>query len=257
MTAQLSKKGEAWSARFSEPVSDLVKRYTASVFFDKRLAQVDIQGSLAHARHAGASGHHQQPKTSPTSSAAWRRSAHEIESGAVRMEARPRRRAPEHRNAPDRARRRRRQAPAHRPLAQRPGRHRHPPVAARRDRRASPACCATCSRALLDLAEQHADTIMPGFTHLQVAQPVTLRPPPAGLRGDVRARRRAHAPTAASASTACRWAPPRWPAPAIPIDRERVARDARLRRRLPATRWTPCRDRDFAIEFTRRRRADA
>src|SRR5690606_14311034 len=27
---------------------------------------------------------------------------------------------------------------------------------------------------LLDLAEQHADTIMPGFTHLQVAQPVTF-----------------------------------------------------------------------------------
>src|SRR5450830_975257 len=49
MTAQLSKKGEAWSARFSEPVSDLVKRYTASVFFDKRLARFDIEGSLAHA----------------------------------------------------------------------------------------------------------------------------------------------------------------------------------------------------------------
>src|SRR6185312_1075607 len=49
MTAQLSKKGEAWSARFSEPVSDLVKRYTASVFFDKRLAPFDIAGSLAHA----------------------------------------------------------------------------------------------------------------------------------------------------------------------------------------------------------------
>src|SRR5450830_1771440 len=49
MTAQLSKKSEAWSARFSEPVSDLVKRYTASVFFDKRLAQFDISGSLAHA----------------------------------------------------------------------------------------------------------------------------------------------------------------------------------------------------------------
>ncbi|MGZ8185380.1 MAG: argininosuccinate lyase [Methylobacter sp.] len=28
--------------------------------------------------------------------------------------------------------------------------------------------------ALLDLAEQHADTIMPGFTHLQVAQPITF-----------------------------------------------------------------------------------
>ena len=49
MTAQLSKKSEAWSARFSEPVSDLVKRYTASVFFDKRMADADIQGSLAHA----------------------------------------------------------------------------------------------------------------------------------------------------------------------------------------------------------------
>src|SRR4030095_3496919 len=29
-------------------------------------------------------------------------------------------------------------------------------------------------RALLDLAERHADTIMPGYTHLQVAQPVTF-----------------------------------------------------------------------------------
>ena len=49
MNEQFSKKSEAWSARFSEPVSDLVKRYTASVFFDHRLASVDIQGSLAHA----------------------------------------------------------------------------------------------------------------------------------------------------------------------------------------------------------------
>ena len=29
-------------------------------------------------------------------------------------------------------------------------------------------------RQLLDLAEQHADTVMPGFTHLQVAQPVSF-----------------------------------------------------------------------------------
>ncbi|MDB5802509.1 MAG: argininosuccinate lyase [Rhodocyclales bacterium] len=40
---------KAWSGRFSEPVSDLVKRYTASVFFDKRMAEQDIRGSLAHA----------------------------------------------------------------------------------------------------------------------------------------------------------------------------------------------------------------
>ena len=49
MTDQFSKKSEAWSARFTEPVADLVKRYTASVDFDKRLAMQDIAGSLAHA----------------------------------------------------------------------------------------------------------------------------------------------------------------------------------------------------------------
>jgi len=39
-----------WSGRFSEPVAELVKRYTASVDFDQRLALHDIQGSLAHAQ---------------------------------------------------------------------------------------------------------------------------------------------------------------------------------------------------------------
>ena len=47
--SQLDHKSAAWSALFSEPMSDLVKRYTASVFFDKRLWQADITGSLAHA----------------------------------------------------------------------------------------------------------------------------------------------------------------------------------------------------------------
>ncbi|HRO52869.1 MAG TPA: argininosuccinate lyase, partial [Alicycliphilus sp.] len=46
---QLATKSQAWSALFSEPMSDLVKRYTSSVFFDKRLWQADIAGSLAHA----------------------------------------------------------------------------------------------------------------------------------------------------------------------------------------------------------------
>ena len=38
-----------WAGRFSEPMSDLVKRYTASVDFDKRMWRQDIRGSLAHA----------------------------------------------------------------------------------------------------------------------------------------------------------------------------------------------------------------
>ena len=50
------KDGKMWSGRFSEPVAELVKRYTASVGFDKRLAEFDIQGSLAHAHMLQAVG---------------------------------------------------------------------------------------------------------------------------------------------------------------------------------------------------------
>ena len=43
-------KDKTWSGRFNEPVSELVKKYTGSIDFDKRLAEWDIQGSLAHAQ---------------------------------------------------------------------------------------------------------------------------------------------------------------------------------------------------------------
>ncbi len=46
----LANKSKAWSALFDEPVSELVKRYTASVSFDQRLWRADIAGSLAHAQ---------------------------------------------------------------------------------------------------------------------------------------------------------------------------------------------------------------
>ena len=52
----LENKHQAWSALFSEPMSELVQRYTASVFFDKRLASADITGSLAHAEMLAAQG---------------------------------------------------------------------------------------------------------------------------------------------------------------------------------------------------------
>ncbi len=38
-----------WAGRFSEPMSEVVKRYTASVAFDRRLWRHDIRASLAHA----------------------------------------------------------------------------------------------------------------------------------------------------------------------------------------------------------------
>jgi len=45
----MKKNKKNWSDRFSEPTSEIVKRFTASVSFDKRLAMFDIAGSLAHA----------------------------------------------------------------------------------------------------------------------------------------------------------------------------------------------------------------
>ncbi len=47
---------QTWSGRFTEPVAELVKRFTASVDFDKRLALFDIQGSLAHAQMLASCG---------------------------------------------------------------------------------------------------------------------------------------------------------------------------------------------------------
>ena len=52
----LANKGQAWSALFSEPMSALVQRYTASVGFDQRLWRADIHGSLAHAEMLAAQG---------------------------------------------------------------------------------------------------------------------------------------------------------------------------------------------------------
>jgi hypothetical protein len=122
-----------WAGRFSEPMSELVKRYTASVDFDKRMWRHDIRARW------------RTPPCSPDRESSRRRSRrHRARHGAgvardrsrqLRLVARPRRRAPEHRETPDRAGRRCRQAPAYRPLAQRPGGHRHSPLPARRDRR--------------------------------------------------------------------------------------------------------------------------
>src|SRR3982751_3574012 len=54
--SQFENKSEAWSGLFSEPMSELVQRYTASVGFDRRLWKADIAGSLAHAEMLAAQG---------------------------------------------------------------------------------------------------------------------------------------------------------------------------------------------------------
>src|SRR3954454_24305433 len=48
--------GKTWRGPFDEPLADLATRYTGSVGFDTRLAEYDIQGSLAHAQMLQAVG---------------------------------------------------------------------------------------------------------------------------------------------------------------------------------------------------------
>ncbi|MCL6597640.1 MAG: argininosuccinate lyase [Alicyclobacillus macrosporangiidus] len=45
-----------WGGRFTEETDKLVEQYTSSITFDQRLAEVDIEGSIAHAKMLGATG---------------------------------------------------------------------------------------------------------------------------------------------------------------------------------------------------------
>ena len=245
MTDQFAKKSEAWSARFSEPVAELVKRYTASVDFDQRLALHDIEGSLAHADMLHAVG------LIPLSDLDAIRGGMatiraEIERGAfswsIDLED-------VHLNIEKRLT----------DLVGDAGKRLHT-ARSRNDQVATDirlwlratiddlsSLLAALQTALVDLAEAHADTIMPGFTHLQVAQPVTfghhlmayveMFARDAERMADCR-RRVNRLPLGAAALAGTSY----------PIDRERVARtlgfDGVCGNSLDAVS-----DRDFAIEF--------
>ncbi len=172
MSDQFSKKDEAWSARFSEPVSDLVKRYTASVFFDYRLANVDIQGSLAHAEMLA----HQKIISQQDYA--------EIQRGMAQIRADISAGKFEwlldledvHLNIEKRLT----ELVGDAGKRLHTGRSRNDQVATdiRLYLRSAiddiQRLLNDLQQALLHLAEQHAATIMPGFTHMQVAQPVTF-----------------------------------------------------------------------------------
>ncbi|KAF1018111.1 MAG: argininosuccinate lyase [Burkholderia sp.] len=172
MTSQLHKKGEAWSARFSEPMSELVKRYTSSVFFDKCLALVDIDGSLAHAKMLAA-----QKIISAADLAAIERGMaqiqSEIELGTFEWQL-----DLEDVHLNIEARLTTLIGDAGKRLHT--GRSRNDQVATdirlwlRGEIDRIGELLVELRRALLQLAEQHTATILPGFTHLQVAQPITF-----------------------------------------------------------------------------------
>jgi argininosuccinate lyase len=245
MTDQFAKKSEAWSARFSEPVAELVKRYTASVDFDKRLALHDIDGSLAHADMLQSVGLLTAADLQAIRDGmatirdeigrgvfAW---SIDLEDVHLNIEKRLTDLVGDAGKRLHTARSRNDQVATDIRLWLR---------AAIDDART---LLAALQGALVDLAETHADTIMPGFTHLQVAQPVTfghhlmayveMFSRDAERLADCR-RRVNRLPLGAAALAGTSY----------PIDRERVARtlgfDGVCGNSLDAVS-----DRDFAIEF--------
>jgi len=164
--------GKPWSGRFSEPVTDLVKRFTASVEFDQRLAEFDVEGSLAHARMLHATGILGKPDLAAIEKGLGQ-VLEEVRGGTFPW-------SPEFEDVHLNIERRLTDLVGDAGKRLHTARSRNDQVATdvRLYLRASIDHVATLTKglqkALLDLADAHADTVMPGFTHLQVAQPVSF-----------------------------------------------------------------------------------
>ena len=249
---QLDKKSEAWSALFSEPMSDLVKRYTSSVFFDKRLWQADIAGSLAHAEMLAAQKIISDVDHASIQQGLGQISA-EIESGAFEWKL-----DLEDVHLNIEARLTTLVGDAGKRLHT--GRSRNDQVATdvrlwlRGEIDLIGDLLTELQKALLTLAEKNVDVILPGFTHLQVAQPVSfghhmlayveMFSRDAERLQDVR-RRVNHLPLGAAALAGTSY----------PLDRERVAKtlgmvDEKGNPQVCQNSLDAVSDRDFAIEFT-------
>ncbi|MBA3772906.1 MAG: argininosuccinate lyase [Ramlibacter sp.] len=242
---QLDKKSQAWSALFSEPMSELVKRYTASVFFDKRLWQADIQGSLAHAGMLAAQGII-APEDLTAIEKGMAQIAQEISSGRFEWKLDL---EDVHLNIEARLT----QLAGDAGKRLHTGRSRNDQVATdirlwlRDEIDLVSALLDDLQKALLEMADRNVEVILPGFTHLQVAQPVSfghhmlayveMFSRDAERMADVR-RRVNLLPLGAAALAGTSY----------PLDREMVARslgmDGVCQNSLDAVS-----DRDFAIEF--------
>ncbi len=241
----LANKAQAWSARFAEPVDELVQRYTASIGFDHRFALVDIEGSLAHAEMLA-----KQKIISAADLADIQKGMAqikgEIEAGQFEWQL-----ALEDVHLNIEARLTALIGDAGKRLHT--GRSRNDQVATdlrlwlRSNIDEIQGSLTALRSALLNLAETHAATIMPGHTHLQVAQPITfghhlmayfeMFSRDASRLADCR-KRMNRLPLGAAALAGTSY----------PIDREWVAKklgfDGICTNSLDAVS-----DRDFAIEF--------
>ena len=234
-----------WSGRFAEPMSERMRRFNASIRFDQRLAVVDIAASLAHARMLARVG-----ILSKADLDAIERGLAAI-SGEIGRGEFAWKLADEDVHLAIEKRLTELVGDAGKRLHT--ARSRNDQVATdvrlwlRGEIDALSAQIKALRRALLDLADRHADSIMPGFTHLQVAQPVTfghyLMAYDAMLARDMErfadCRRRVNRLPLGSAALA---------GTSFPIDRDSVARELGFEGLAPNS-IDAVSDRDFAIEF--------
>ena len=251
-THQLDKKSQAWSALFSEPMSELVKRYTASISFDQRLWKADITGSLAHAEMLGAQAIISAADVADIERGLAQIRA-EIEAGTFEWKLEL---EDVHLNIEARLT----QLVGDAGKRLHTGRSRNDQVATDvrlwlRDEITSIGTLLTeLQRALVEVASANAEVILPGFTHLQVAQPVSfghhllayveMFARDAERMSDVH-RRTNRLPLGAAALAGTSY----------PLDRERVARtlgmvDAQGVACVCQNSLDAVSDRDFAIEFS-------
>ena len=244
MPAEKRQK-KLWGGRFSEATDPTVERFSASIAFDRALARYDLRGSVAHARMLGASG------IIPTEDvdaivAGLEEIGREIEAGTFEFDP-----ALEDIHMNVEARLTERIGPAAGRLHT--GRSRNDQVATdlalylRDAARAARRGLATLRGVLIERAEEHVDTVLPGYTHLQRAQPVRLAhhwlafeqmlTRDAGRFSDLAARI-AHAPLGSGAIAGS----------TLPLDRDHTARSLGFEG-PSANSMDSVASRDAALEF--------
>ncbi|WP_110707120.1 argininosuccinate lyase [Salinicola sp. CR57] len=163
---------QSWGGRFSEPTDAFVAAFTASIPFDKRLYHHDIRGSIAHATMLARVGVLTDDERDRIVDGLNAIEA-EIERGDVEWSI-----ALEDIHMNIEARLTDKIGITGKKLHT--GRSRNDQIATdirlylRDEIDAVAAELARLRSGLIELADREADTIMPGFTHLQTAQPVTF-----------------------------------------------------------------------------------
>ena len=163
---------KAWSGRFNEPVSELVKKYTGSIDFDQRLAKWDIQGSLAHAQMLQEAGVLSQEDLNSIRKG-LAEILTDIEAGRMNWSL-------DLEDVHMNIERRLTDKIGDAGKRLHTGRSRNDQVATdirlwlRDEITDIQHWIQQLQLSLVDLAEQNAEVVMPGFTHLQVAQPVSF-----------------------------------------------------------------------------------